>query len=72
MKKISNLGLPLTKQELKTIVGGDDDFAGCYVNCNPGYYSCCNNNGPTCKCETNGTTHSCDSGGPGSVSCSIT
>ena len=67
MKKISNLGLPLTRQELKTIVGGDDDFSGCSINCSSGYYACCSS---TCRCIKNGDTAICFAGGPGAISCS--
>jgi len=69
MKKISNLGLPLTRQELKNVVGGDD-FSGCSVSCNSGYFACCNV-GPSCHCLKNGSTDTCQDGGPGSNSCSI-
>jgi len=71
MKKISNLGLPLTRQELKTIVGGDDDFSGCSVTCNSGYYACCTTDGPHCLCYANGTSHTCDKGGSGELKCEI-
>lgn len=66
MKKISKLGLPLSKEELKAISGGED-FSGCSVTCSSGYYACCNP-GPTCVCRVGPDV--CMAGGPGASSCS--
>jgi len=56
------------RQELKTIVGGGDDFSGCRVSCGSGYYACCNDP-DICNCFKNGTQHICNWGGEGAQTC---
>jgi len=66
----------LSRDELKSIVGGDDGSGSatpCSVTCVTGYYSCCwwNILLSYCKCYQNGTKapQSCDAGGVGSSAC---
>jgi hypothetical protein len=75
--KNKNLGVPLSDQDMKSVLGGyanESGGNGCAVTCGEGYFACCRRNIMVayCTCKTNGSSsNSCDSGGAGASQCSV-
>jgi hypothetical protein len=66
--KNKNLGVPLSDQDMKGLVGGyESSSTWCIVYCDSSYYACCNST--NCKCVPMGESAGCQSGGSGQTSC---
>ena len=62
------IGVPISDQDLKNILGGYADPEFCSVECNfLESYACCNKG--RCRCVDSSVEASCQTGGQGSSTC---